>query len=314
MKNLIEYMDNLKNDIIITGHKKADYDSMCSSLALALILKKIGKKVKVYIEKSSIDKINYFNLNDLLINDFNIKNFSLIILDLNRISRLPDEVLKNYNNATNVINIDHHNGNSTNADFVYSDEHISSTSEIIYNLAKSLNIVMDKNIAELLYTGIVSDTNSFSNSCTKDTFHIVGDLLSFNINSNYLTNKFYLEKTSSELEVISEMIKNIKYDTFHYVELNMKSEPYNKVEYVDISKKCIPTVFSNNEITVLIVIMNYGNKINGEIRSKGNINIEKLATLLTGGGHTNAAGFSNNKTVDEIISISRKYLEELGNE
>lgn len=311
MKNLIEYVDNLKNDIIITGHKNADYDSMCSSLALALILKKFGKNVKVYIEKSSINKIKYFNVNDLLIDDFKIKDFSLIILDLNRISRLPDEVQKKYNNAANVINIDHHNGNSTNADFIYSDEQISSTSEIIYNLAKSLNIVIDKQIAELLYVGIVSDTNSFSNNCTKDTFQIVGDLLSFKIDANYLTNKFYLEKTSSELEVISEMIKNIKYDTFHYVELNMKIEPYNKVEYIDISKKCIPTLLSNNEITVLIVIMNYGNKIKGEIRSKGNINVEKLATLLIGGGHTNAAGFSNKKTVDEIITISKKYLGEL---
>ena len=65
---------------------------------------------------------------------------------------------------------------------------------------------------------------------------------------------------------------------------------------------------------MLIVIMDYGNKKKGEIRTKGNINAEKLASLLTGGGHTHAAGFSNRKTLDEIISISKEYIGSVDSE
>ena len=60
-----------------------------------------------------------------------------------------------------------------------------------------------------------------------------------------------------------------------------------------------------------MVIMDYGNKIKGEIRSKNYIDVSKLAELLTGGGHANASGFSNKKSIDEIIKISKDYLRSI---
>lgn len=58
MLEIIKILKKITNDIIISGHQKADYDSMCSSLALALCLKKLKKNVKVYIEKESRKKSN----------------------------------------------------------------------------------------------------------------------------------------------------------------------------------------------------------------------------------------------------------------
>ena len=63
----------------------------------------------------------------------------------------------------------------------------------------------------------------------------------------------------------------------------------------------------------MMVIMDYGNKRKGEIRSKNKLDVSKLAELLIGGGHTHAAGFSNNKTIDEIINISKKYITDNNN-
>ena len=88
----------------------------------------------------------------------------------------------------------------------------------------------------------------------------------------------------------------------------MKKEPFNKVSYSDISKNCIPIILNRQDIDILMVIMDYGNKIKGEIRSKNNVDVSILAELLTGGGHTHAAGFSNKKTVNEIITITKDYL------
>ena len=309
MDNLIKSIYDINNQIIISGHKNPDYDSICSCLSLALSLSQLNKNIKIYIEEKDIEKVKIFNLDNLFSCDINYEDFSLIILDVNRISRLPDEINGLYKKAKIVINIDHHNGNDTNADIVLSNDKKSSTCELIYDLVSNMKIKLNKKIAELLYIGIVSDTNSFSNSCTPETFLTVSKLLKKNIDSTYLTNKFYLEKSNNELLVISEMIKNIKYDNFHYIIINPNDYPYNLVDYISISKQCIPIVFSNKDINVLMVILNYGYKNKGEIRSKGNINVEKLAKLLTGGGHTNAAGFSNNKTIKEIIDITKNYLK-----
>ena len=308
---IINVIKNISNDIYISGHKNADYDSMCSSLALALILKKINKNAKVFIEKKSISKVNDFKCSDLLIEEVTSNDYTFIALDLNRTSRFPDNIEEYFKSAKMTINIDHHNGNMTNADYIVSNPKKSSTCEMIYNLAKELNIEIDKQIAELLFTGIISDTNSFANSTSPETFLIASKLINMGIDGERIINKYYVQKTEEELNLISYMINNIKFNDFHYVVLDMKKELLKKIEYIDISKKCIPVIFSNQNIKMLVVIMDYGNKKKGEIRTKDNIDASKLATLLTGGGHTHAAGFANKKTIDEIVNISKEFLRSI---
>ena len=306
-KNLSTILKEIPNDIIIAGHKDADYDSMCSSLALALALKQLNKNVKVYIEPESVNMVEYFNCNDLLCDNFNNKNYTFIALDLNVPSRLPIGVQDIYSNAQTKINIDHHDGNDMNADYTLSINNISSTCEIIYNIIKNFKIDINKLISELIFTGIVSDTKLFSNRTTSKTFYIVSQLLKKKIDNKYLITKFYSEKTEEELKTISYIIDNLKFDTFHYAILDMKKEMFKKIIYSNISKKCIPTIFSCESIDVLLLIMDYGDKRKGEIRSK-KINVRNLAELLDGGGHTLASGFTTNKSIREILKITKEYL------
>ena len=311
IKKIIDIINDISNDVIICGHKNADYDSMCSSLALALILKQLNKNVMVYIEPESIYKIKYFNCDYLLCSDIKTNVYTFIAVDLNRISRLPSNMEKYYNEATFAINIDHHNGNTTNANAILSIPDISSTCEIIYDLLKKMKFNMNRLISELIFTGIVSDTNLFTNNTTSQTHIIVSELLKKKVDSEYIINKFYLEKTQDELEIISYMNKNLNHESFYYTVLDMNRKPFNMVSYSDISKKCIPIILNREDIDVLMVIMDYGNKMKGEIRSKNDIDVSKLAELLTGGGHANASGFSNKKSIDEIIKISKDYLRSI---
>lgn len=305
---IADIIANTSNDIIISGHKNADFDSICSSLALTYGLKGINKNVKVFIEPESIKKMTYFDLDNLLCDKFNSNDYTFIALDLNKISRLPNNMENCYLNANIKINIDHHNGNSTNADYILSDSNASSTCEIVYGIIKEMNIKLDKKLSELIFTGIVSDTDSFSNNVSSKIFSIVSKLLKYDINPEFLIKKFYLEKTKDEMDIIMYINNNLKTSNFSYVVLDMKKELFNRVSYADISKKCIPVILNRSDIDLLMVIMDYGNKVKGEIRSKNNIDVSKLAELLTGGGHTNAAGFSNKKTIKEIIDITKKYL------
>ena len=206
IEELVCVIKDISNDIIICGHKNSDYDSMCSSLALAISLKQLKKNVKVYIEPESINKVEYFNCNELLCDNIDLSDYTFIALDLNRVSRLPDNMEKCYKNANLTINIDHHNENTTNADFILSNCEISSTCEIIYNLLKKMKININKKISELIFTGIVSDTNLFSNTTSSKTFLIVSNLLKKKIDNEFLIKKFYLEKSQEELKIIAYKI------------------------------------------------------------------------------------------------------------
>lgn len=313
IKCMADKLKNLSNDIIISGHKNADYDSLCSSLALAYSLKKMNKNVKVFIEPENIKKIDYFNLSDLLCKKIETKDYTFIAMDLNKTSRLPASANEYYKKANYRINIDHHNGNTTKAEIILSNQNTSSTCEITYDIIKKLNIDFDKKLSELIFTGIISDTNLFFNNTSSKTFSIASKLLKNGIESEALIKKFYLEKTKNEMNIISYINNNMTYCNFHYAILDMKKEPFNLVSYSDISKKCIPVVLNREDIDVMMVIMDYGNKRKGEIRSKNKLDVSKLAELLIGGGHTHAAGFSNNKTIDEIINISKKYITDNNN-
>lgn len=308
MTNIIK---NISNDVIICGHKNADYDSMCSSLALGYYLKKLNKNVKVYIEPESIQKIKDFNCDFVTSESIDMSNYTFIAVDLNRISRLPSIMGKYYNDAMFTINIDYHNGNTTNADATLSIPNISSTCEIVYNLLKKIKLNLDKLVSELIFTGIISDTNLFSIHTSYKTYNIASNLSKNGINNEYIISKYYLEKTHDELEIIAYMINNLKYDNFHYIVLDMNNKPFNKVSYSDISKNCIPLILNSQDIEVLMVIMNYGNKMKGEIRSKNNVDVSKIAELLTGGGHTHAAGFANSKKLNEIITITNIFLKNI---
>lgn len=313
VEKIIDIINSISNDVIICGHKNADYDSMCSSLALGYFLKQLNKNVMVYIEPESICKIKYFNCDYLLYSDIKTNDYTFIAVDLNRTSRLPSNMEKYYNDANYTINIDHHNGNTTNANAILSIPDISSTCEIIYAILKKMNFNINKLISELLFTGIVSDTNLFSNNTSTETHIIVSKLLKNKIDSEYIINKFYLEKTQNELEIISYIINNLRHENFYYSVLDMNKEPFSLVSYSDISKKCIPFILNREDIDVLMIIMDYGNKMKGEIRSKNDIDVSKIASLLTGGGHTHAAGFANKKKLNEIITITNNFLEDINN-
>ena len=313
IKKIIDIINDISNDVIICGHKNADYDSMCSSLALGYYLKQLNKSVMVYIEPESIYKIKYFHCDYLLCNDIKTNDYTFIAVDLNRTSRLPSNMEKYYDKATFTINIDHHNGNTTNANAILSIPDISSTCEIIYDLLKKMKFNLNRLISELIFTGIVSDTNLFTNNTTSQTHIIVSELLKKKVDSEYIINKFYLEKTQDELEIISYMNKNLSHESFYYAVLDMNKEPFNAVSYSDISKKCIPIILNREDIDILMVIMDYGNKMKGEIRSKNDIDVSKIAALLTGGGHTHAAGFANKKNLNEIIAITNTFLEDINN-
>ena len=314
MEEIIDVIKKIENVIYITGHKNADYDSLCSSLGFTIALNKLGKIAYFLIEEKDKVKLKYFKSEDYMCTSIDEKNYSFILLDSNRISRMPDEFEKYYNSAKLKINIDHHEGNTTGAEYVLSINDISSTCEIIYELLEKMSIKLDLAISELIFVGIVSDTDLFCNRTTSRTMKIASNLIELGVNNKMLIEKFYLNKTPDEMRAISDMVSKMRYDKFHYIVINMDEDPYNKVDYITISKKCMPILFSDEEIKVLMVCMNFNGKIKGEIRSRGNINVAKLAKLLIGGGHTNASGFSNKKSVSEIIEITNKYLEDIENE
>ena len=89
------------------------------------------------------------------------------------------------------------------------DPQASSTSEVVYHLLHRAEFAITKDIAMLLYLGIMTDTGSFRyDNTSSHTHRIVSELLKFNFSVNRLYQKLYEAIPFKELKYFTEVVSN----------------------------------------------------------------------------------------------------------
>lgn len=303
--NKIKEYDN----IIIGRHIGVDPDSLCSQLALrdAILLTYPNKKVIAVGTGSS--KFTHFGKLDKM---EKLDNALVIITDTPDRRRVDgvDISLSDFS-----IKIDHHPFIEKICDLEIIEDDKSSACEIITNIIFSTELQCNNSIAELLYMGIVSDSNRFLfNSCTSNTFSTVSKLLEYyDIDISNVYEKLYLRP-----------LNEVRLEGF--ISLNMIVTE-NKLGYViikndDIIKFGVDSASAGNminnfnfikEILVWVTITEdiKNNQFRISIRSRGP-EINKIAENHNGGGHKMASGIRVS-TIDEALDVIKdldKLLEE----
>ena len=240
----------------------------------------------------------------------------MIVLDVPNFYRIDGADDLDYKD---IVKIDHHPKEDIigTADFTSSD--YSSTCEMVANLIYETKLVMDKDIAEKLFLGIVSDSERFLfKNTTVGTFEMVAKLCKdYNLDFTNLYANLY-QKSFNECKFEAYIINNliITDNKFGYilidnkvveeykVDLSAASVLINNFNFIEeLNVWCFITYDERNEIY----------KVN--IRSRGPI-INEVASKYNGGGHQYASGvrISEKKDVDALIKdldeVASNYLAE----
>lgn len=304
-----EIVDKIKeyDNIVITRHVGVDPDALCSQLALRDSIKLTYPEKKVLAIGTGSQKFAHFGRLDKY---EKLDNALLIVCDTPDKKRVDTAVLDDY---SYIIKIDHHPFIESFGGLEVIEDDKTSTCEIIMKIIEDTELKCSKEIAELLYMGLVSDSNRFLfNSATSNTFQRVANYLrdyDFDLSSIY--NKLYLRPLS---EVRLE----------GYISLNMKVTE-NKLGYVIITNDVIneygvDSASAGNmvndfnyikEILVWATITEdvKNNQYRISIRSRGP-EINKIAERHNGGGHKMASGVKC-KSLDEALSVMRDLDSEL---
>lgn len=294
--------------IYLVSHINPDGDSIGSLLAFGKSLKhKYGEKVILLKSDKIPDTFKFLNnmnyLSDLQILKAIDDNSTLITLDcgdLNRIGAVNDSI----KNFKSIINIDHHKSNNLFGEINIVDSDASSTSEIIFKLLKDNSLLIDKDIAEALYTGISSDTGSFKYESTDaNTHRIASELLEYNIDKSKIIFYLYQNRSIETTNIFIEAIKKIE---FHYhnkigitiITKNMMKEANASVSDIDGIVEFIRDT-ENIEIACVIKEIDI-NKYKVSLRSKSYLDVSQIATHFNGGGHKKAAGMVVEGNVEKI--------------
>ena len=219
-----------------------------------------------------------------------ISDCLLISVDTPDLKRLD---IGDFNKYTYSVKIDHHPFIEKYCDIELIDEEKSSASEMIYDLIKNTPLKMNKEIAEIIFLGIASDTERFLfNNTTSDTFYCIGDLIkTYNFDITELYAKLY-RRPLNEIRLKGYMAMNMKVTENGVGYIKITDEIMNKYDIDSASSGGAINEF-NNVDELLVWLSAIEDTRNGcirvSIRSRGP-EINKIAEKYNGGGHKLASG------------------------
>ena len=164
--------------ILIFGHKNPDTDSITSSLVLANLEKKLENDVEACrlgkINKETEFVLNYLGIESPKLIE-NVEDGTKVMLVDHASNK---ESIDNLDNCTILKIVDHHKvALNTGYPLYYRAEPVGCTETILYKLYKENGVEIDKTIATLMLSAIVSDTLLFkSPTCTKEDEKIAREL------------------------------------------------------------------------------------------------------------------------------------------
>lgn len=332
----IKSLLNGSGNIIITSHYNPDGDAVGSAMAMYHTLKCINPNVVVVLPNRFPDFLRWLpGADDVVIFDQNTRQFmsgifnkaSLIFcLDYNTPSRVEnmEETLRNAS-ATKIL-IDHHPHPDTEAfQFLLSKTSASSTAELVFEFLEETELThcITKSAAESLYTGIITDTGSFSFACNNaKTYRITADLVDKGVKPDRLHRLIYDNFSESRLRLLGHAFaeKLLIFHKYRTAIISLTKDDLTRFNYkAGDTEGIVNYPLSIKEINVSILMTEREGLIRLSFRSKGQFAVNQIAQqYFEGGGHRNAAGgnsyLSIEASIEKIKEILPLYEDELNYE
>lgn len=299
---------------LLVSHMNPDGDAIGSSLGLARILRSLGKGAvvwnhdevpKLYSRLAGSERIHtgqeppagYPESFDALI--------SLECPSLDRTG------LESAIGDIPIINIDHHLGNEHYGQVNWIDTAAPSLGEMIYRIARGLMVELDQETATALYLTLVTDTGGFrfSNS-TPAAFEAAASLVTEGAKPEQVAGWLYESQPLSAIKLLTEMLPSLEIHDERIASATITSEMFDRVgASTGDTEGLIDYPRSIAGVEAAALIRQVGDKqYKVSLRSRGSVDVEKIARRNGGGGHRNAAGYLLDGSLDEVRA---KVVEEL---
>lgn len=320
-----------KDDFCIITHHNPDGDAIGSSLGLYAVLKNLRKTITVISPNDYPEFLQWLPLNETILRYNKQKTLCepllakasvVFCLDFNEPRRLSGIYEAIENSKSIKVLIDHHpNPDEEIFDISISDTTVSSTAELVYETVLSCDWEkhMDKNAATSLFTGLLTDTNSFTVNCSNPrTFEIASKLLSYGIDRELIHSSVF-DNFSENRQRLLGYVLNEK-----LVVLPEYSTAYIWLTKQELAKFCFQPGDSEGFVNYPLSIkgirfsaffMEKEKHIKISFRSKGTIPANQIMKEnFVGGGHRNAAGGEEDKlnmedTIKKFLSLLPKYAQ-----
>jgi phosphoesterase RecJ-like protein len=296
---------NKSNNILITTHTKPDGDACGCVAAMCEALGAFGKNIKPLLLSQVPQWYEFLFTKKPAILDEDIKldeltagrfgRFDLIlIVDTNSRSQLPkfSDFLKQ-NNAP-VLVIDHHETSDNLGDVELIDRDAAATGMIVLDLLKYAGWPVTEKIAESLFVAVATDTGWFRFSNTNSrVYRVSAELIDAGVKPTQIYDHLYLNFSYPRFRLLAGMLDKLELlldGRFAVMQITRQDFERTGAAYSDTENLINESHrIDSVEVSALFIELKDG-RIRCSMRSRGGLDVSKIAARFGGGGHTMAAG------------------------
>lgn len=327
VKNLL----STPRKIVVTTHRNPDGDAMGSAIGFTIFLNNMGHNAHAIVPNEYPEFLQWLPGNDQVIRFSETKSQAMLLLnecdlifcvDFNDTGRLSNMEADFNKLKKTIVIIDHHPEPKPFADYTISYTGVSSTAELLFDFISTIGEekYLNKEIAECLFTGIMTDTGSFSySSSNPETFKVVSELLKYGINKDQIHANVFDNYSEDRMRFLGycmneKMVVLKEYNTAYICLTAEEQKRYNFVIGDDEGFVNVPLSIKGIKFAAYFVEKHKHIKIS--FRSRGGFNVNLFSrNHFNGGGHINAAGgkteISLEETLKQFLEILPQYKESL---
>lgn len=316
----IHELSENKGKALVVSHHNPDGDAVGSALAMTHYLNKVGIDAHCALPNDfpsflswleGADSIQIYEKAGNTIKSLLQLADIVFCLDFNALHRLNDLGQLIGQSGKQTVMIDHHPDPDPGFDLMYSDTTVSSTAELVYRVITKASgeDILDKSIAEAIYTGIMTDTGSFAFACDNaETFDVCSHLISLgNISPEQIHRRVYDTYKESRMRLLGYCLseKLVTIPELQSAYISLSKEEMDRFDFrPGDTEGVVNYALSIQGIKVAALFTERERHIRISFRSKGSFAINQIASkYYEGGGHRNAAG--GNSYIDMQASLTR---------
>lgn len=303
-KQAVEMISASKS-VLITSHTRPDGDACGSVRALCDAIQNMGKNAYPlflspiaswyeFLFKSKVPILG----NDVKTEQLNEEPYAgcdlVLIVDTNSYVQLPqfDDWLKR--SEKKVLVIDHHVTSDNLGDIELIDTSAAAAGEIVYDLLKYAGWDINPEIAESIFVALATDSGWFKFGNTDARiFRNAADLIDAGASPANIYQKLYQSFLPQRMKLMVRMLDSLElhYDGRLAIQVIMRKDFDDTGATGKDTENLIDECqrIGSVDMAVLLVELSDGG-FRASLRSKGKVDVRKIAQKYGGGGHTMASG------------------------
>jgi bifunctional oligoribonuclease and PAP phosphatase NrnA len=305
--------------LLLTTHENPDGDALGSLLATHQILSQLGKDSLMFMAADEFPlphEYRYMNFNGVLNGPpGDVAERTVVFLDCGNIDRMPVDFLQQAD--LHILNIDHHHDNTRfgTVNLVVPDA--SCTAEIVFRIAKQLEVEITPETADALYVALVTDTGRFMyENTTSEAHRMAAELIELGVDVHDVYRRLYEDLPFSRLQLLGRALERVqRHDGGVLTLTNLTRADYEETGSLETDSEGIVDHIRSVEGTKVAALVrellsdDRAGVQKVSLRSTdGTVDVSRIARAHGGGGHRQAAGFSTELSLDELVERLRSEV------